>query len=77
MPNHPATDDGGQINAFGETQAMLFIGQEIGRQRQVTLEQHADQTVLAQGAAQAIPSHRREMTESRAPCQTETTVGGD
>ena len=58
MPDHPATDEGGQIDPIGETLAMLFIGQNIRRQRQVTFDQDADQTVLAQGAAQAIEGHR-------------------
>ena len=76
MPDHPATDDGGQINAFGEAFTVLFVGQDIGRQRQVTLEQHADQAVLAQGADQTIEGHGRDMTDGRAPLQTETAMGG-
>jgi hypothetical protein len=36
VPDYPATDDGGQIDSFSETLAMLFIGQDIGRQRQAT-----------------------------------------
>ena len=58
MPDEPATDDSGQINALGKAFAVFFIGQDIGRQRQMTLEQHADQAVSAQGADQSIQGHR-------------------
>ena len=33
MPDHPATDDGGQIDPVGETAAVFLIGQDIDRQR--------------------------------------------
>jgi hypothetical protein len=33
MPEHPATDNRGEIRLLGETAAVLLIGQEIDRQR--------------------------------------------
>ena len=59
MPDDPATDDGGQINPFGET----------------LLEQHADQAVLAQGADQTVDGHRRDVTDRCAQLQAETAMG--
>src|SRR5215475_4932026 len=44
MPEHTATDDGGQIDVVGETAAVLFIGEQIYRQGQLTAGQHGDQT---------------------------------
>ena len=32
MPEHPATDNRGQIQLGGKTRAVLFIGEEIGGQ---------------------------------------------
>jgi len=51
-------DDGGQIDTLHETFAVLFVSQDIGGQWQMTLEQHADQAVSAQGADQSIQGHR-------------------
>lgn len=47
MPDESATNDGGQIDPIREAFAVLFIGQNIRWQWQMTLEQHADQAVLA------------------------------
>lgn len=63
VPDYPTTDDGGEIDPIGEAVAVLFVGQEIGRQRQMTLEQHADQALLAKGADQAIQGHRGEVAD--------------
>ena len=63
MPDHPATDDGGQIDARSETLAMLFIGEDIGGQRQGTQGEHGDQAMLAQGTNQAIEGHRRDVAD--------------
>ena len=43
MPEHPATDDGGQVHLVREAFAVLFIGQQIDRQRQPrqNLPQHS------------------------------------
>ena len=76
VPDHSATDHGGQIHPFGETLAMLFIGQDIGRQRQMTLDEDVDQTVLTQGADQTIESHGRDMADGRTPFQTEPAMSG-
>jgi hypothetical protein len=43
----------------------------------MALEKHGDQTLLAQGADQAIERHRGNVENSRTPFQTEATVGGD
>jgi hypothetical protein len=66
VPDHPATDDGGQIDSLSETLAVFFIGQDISRQRQMTLDEDIDQAVLAQGTDQAIKGHRRDVTDGRA-----------
>jgi hypothetical protein len=76
VPDDPATDDGGQIDALSETLAMLFIGQDIDRQRQATHDQSRDEAVLSQGTNQAIEGHGRDMADGRTPLQTEATVGG-
>jgi len=76
VPEHPAADDRGQIHLVGETPAVLFIGQDICRQPQATAGQHRDETMLTEGTDDAIEGHGRDMTDRRAPCQTETAVGG-
>jgi hypothetical protein len=58
MPDHLAINDGGQINPLGQAFTVLFIGQDISWQRQITLEQHTEQAVLAQGADQTVEGHR-------------------
>ena len=65
----------GQRCKGGETFAVFFIDQDIGRQRQVTPEPHADQAVLAQGAEQAIEGHGRDVADDCAPLQTEGPMG--
>jgi hypothetical protein len=55
---------------------MLFIGQDIGRQRQMTLDEDVDQTVLAQGADQTREGHGGEMADDRAQLQTQSTMCG-
>jgi hypothetical protein len=54
MPHGASADDGGQIDPAGETVAMLFIGQEIDRQREIALEKNRDQTVLSESTDQAV-----------------------
>ncbi len=76
VPEHAATDDGGQIDLVRETAAVLCIGQEIDRQWQCTPGQHGDQALLTQGTHQAIEGHGRDMADGRTPFQTETTMGG-
>ena len=56
---------------------MLFIRQEIDRQRQPTPGQHRDQAVLAKGADHTIEGHGGDVTDHGAQLQTEATVRGD
>src|SRR5215510_1549514 len=77
MPDHTAPDDSWQIDSLGETRAMLFIGQDIGRQRQMTVAQHVHQAVLSQGTDQAIEGQRRDMANGGTPFQTEAAMGGN
>ena len=76
MPDHPATDDGGQIDARSETLAMLCIGEDRGGPRQGTPGEHGDQARLAQGTNQAIEGHRRDVADRRAQLSTETAMRG-
>jgi hypothetical protein len=76
MPEHPATDDRGEVHRLGETAAVLFIGEEIDRQREPTPGQDCHQTVVAEGTDQAIERHRREVAEHCAPFQTEPPMSG-
>lgn len=46
------------IDSLGEAFSLLFIGQEIGGQRQMTLHEDAHQAVSAQGADQIVEGHR-------------------
>jgi len=43
----------------------------------MTLDQHGDQAMLAQGADQSIEGHGREMTDGRTPLQAEAAVRGN
>ena len=45
------------IHLVGETTAMLFIGEEIDRERQSTPGEHGHQTVLSKGTDQTIERH--------------------
>ena len=56
---------------------MLFIGQEVCRQGQVTVDEDAHQAVLTQGTDQAIEGHCGNVKNGRTPFETEATVGGD
>jgi hypothetical protein len=60
MPDHPATDDCGEIHLVSKTAAVLFIHQEIPGQWQTTSCQHRYQTLGAECAdqAQAVKGHR-------------------
>jgi len=42
----------------------------------MTRDQHGDQALVAQGADHTREGHRRERTDGRTPCQTETTMRG-
>src|SRR5262249_7648671 len=61
VPEHTATDHGGQIDPIGETATVFLIGQKVCRQRQATLDQYRDQAVVSQGTDQAIEGHGGEM----------------
>src|SRR5713226_10253061 len=50
VPDHAATDHRGQIHLVSQTTTMLFIGQDVRRQRQPTPREYHDHTVLAKGA---------------------------
>jgi hypothetical protein len=76
MPEHPPTDNGGQIHLVGQTMAMLLIGEKIDGQWQATPGQHAHQALLPQRTHQTIEGHRGDMVENRAPLQTQATVCG-
>jgi hypothetical protein len=58
MPDHAATHNGRQIDLVGETVTVLFIGQEIHRQREPTPGQDRHQAVMAECANQTIEGHR-------------------
>src|SRR5712691_465910 len=76
MPDDTATDNRGQIHLLGKTVAVLLIGQEIDGQGQTTPGQDRHETVLTEGAHQAIEGHRGDMADHRGQLQTETTMGG-
>src|SRR5215510_7360658 len=76
VPDHPATDNGGQIDPIGETATVFLIGQNVCRQRQATLDQYRDQAVLSQGTDQVIEGHGGDIA-SGTPFQTEAAMGGD
>src|SRR5215475_1638057 len=63
VPEHPATDNGGQIDPIGATATVFLIGQNVCRQRQATLDQYRDQAVVSQGADQAIEGHGGDMAD--------------
>ena len=75
VPDHPATDDRGQIDPVGETATVFFIGQDIRRQRQATASQHRDEAVLAKRTDQAIEGHGGEVADGRAQLQAEPAMG--
>jgi hypothetical protein len=74
MPEHTATDNRGQIHLLGETVAVLFIRQDIDGEGQTTPGQNRDDTLVAEGADQAIEGHRRDLTDDRTAFQTEPTM---
>ena len=76
MPEDTTADDRGQIHLAGETAAVLFISQDIDRQRQSTPRQHGHQALLTQSTHQAIEGHGRDVAHHRTPFQTEPAVGG-
>ena len=75
MPDHPATDNRGQIHFVGETVAMLFVGHEIGGQGQLTPGEHCDQALVTKRTDHAIEGHRGDMADHRAQLQTEAAMG--
>src|SRR5215510_2110455 len=77
VPEHTATDNGGQIDPISETATVFLIGQNVCRQRQATLDQDRNQAVLSQGTEQAIEGHGGEMADGGTPVQAEATMGGD
>jgi hypothetical protein len=74
MPDGTAGDNRGPRHVVGETTTVLFIGQEIGWERQPTPGQYHHDALVAEGADQAIKGHRREMTDGRTPLQTQSTM---
>jgi hypothetical protein len=56
--------------------AVLFIGQEICRQRRPTPGEHGHKTLLSERTDEAIESHRGDMADDRAPLQTEAPMHG-
>ena len=66
MPDHPATDDRGQIDLVRETAAVLLIRQDIDRQRQPTSGQHGHQTGVTKRTDEAVERHGGEMVEHSA-----------
>src|SRR2546425_2736740 len=52
------------------------IGEDIDGQGQTTPGQDRHETVLTEGAHQAIEGHRGDMADHRGQLQTETTMGG-
>src|SRR5262245_46171296 len=54
--------------------AVLLIGQEIDRQRQPTPAEPGHHTLLTQCIDQTVEGHVRDMTDHRAPLQTEAPV---
>src|SRR5262249_13538371 len=67
MPDHAVTDNRGQIDLLRETATMLLVGQDRDRQWQPAPGQHRHQTLVAQGAEQAVECHgeRRYSTAHR------------
>ncbi len=57
MSEHATTGNRGEIHFLGETTTVLFIGQDIDRQRQPAPGQHSHQTVLTARTDQAIERH--------------------
>jgi hypothetical protein len=76
MPEHAATDNGGQRHLVGETAAVLCLGDAIGRQRQAAPGEDRHDTVRTQGADQAREGHGGAMPENRTQLQTEPPLGG-
>src|SRR5262249_27825650 len=77
MPDHTATDDGGQLDPLAETRAMLCIVQDSGREGQLVVDPHGCQALLSEGTDQAIEGHGRDMANGGTPCQTEAAMGSD
>ncbi len=67
VPDHTATDNRGQTHLGSQTTTMLFIGQDVRRQRQPTPREYHDHTVLAKGADQAIEGHGRDVADHSTP----------
>src|SRR2546427_328549 len=76
MPEHPATDNRGQIHLLRETATVLLVGQEVDRQWQPTAGQYRDQTVLTQRTDETVERHGRDMMNHRAQLQTEAAMRG-
>src|SRR6266446_4842678 len=58
MPEHAATDNGGEIDLVGETATVLLVGEEIRGQRQTAPGQHNDQTLVSERTDETIEGHR-------------------
>src|SRR5258706_11640730 len=58
VPEHPATDNRGEVHLRGETAAVLLVGEEIGGQRQTAPGQHRDQTLVSERTDETREGHR-------------------
>ena len=76
MPEHPATDNRGQIHRRRETATVLLVGQEVDGQWSATPGQHAHQALLTQRTNQTIERHRGDMADDCAQLPTEAPMGG-
>jgi hypothetical protein len=74
MPEHAATDNGGEIYLLGAAATVLLIGEDIDGQRQPTPRQHGHETLVAEGADETIEGHGGDMTDHGAQLQTQSTV---
>jgi hypothetical protein len=75
MPEHLAAGGRGEIHLLGETLTVLFIRQDIHRERQPTPGEDCHETVVAERTDEAVERHGREMIEHCAQLQTEPPVG--
>ena len=73
MPASPPREGRAQVDSVSVT--VLFIGQDIQGQGQLTPGEHGDQTLAAKRTDQTIEGHGGEMVEDSAQFQTEAAVG--
>src|SRR5262249_44514189 len=61
VPEHAATDNRWEVHFVCETATVLFVRQEIDRQRQSASRQYGDQTLVAQRTDEAVERHGRDI----------------